>query len=131
MRGRLVNKQGQLLANALRAGIASGIGQAFSQGGSTYTESAFGRLVTGPEGTGEQMRRGIGGGVGRALDQLANYYIRLAEQTFPVIEIDGKRAVDVVLTRGVRLPLPLPGSERLADEGPVQDGDGGDDEARR
>jgi len=131
MRGRMVNKQGQLLANALRAGIASGIGQAFSQGGSTYTESAFGRLVTGPEGTGEQMRRGVGAGVGRALDQLANYYIRLAEQTFPVIEVDGKRAVDVVLTRGVRLPLPLPGSERLAEEGPTQDDYGDDDEVRR
>jgi conjugal transfer pilus assembly protein TraB len=111
MRGRLVSKQGQLLANALRAGIVGGIGQGFSQGGSTYTDSALGRMVTGPEGTGEQMRRGIGAGVGRALDNLANYYIRLAEQTFPVIEIDGKREVDIVLTRGVRLPVSMSAGE--------------------
>ena len=32
MRGRLVSKQGQLLANALLAGVASGIGQAFPEG---------------------------------------------------------------------------------------------------
>lgn len=123
MRGRLVNKQGQLLANALRAGIVSGIGQGFSQGGSTYTDSAIGRLVTGPEGTGEQMRRGIGAGVGRALDNLANYYIRLAEQTFPVLEVDGKREADVVLTRGVRLPTLLPDNEALADEREKQEGE--------
>ena len=127
MRGRLVSKQGQLLANALRAGIVGGIGQGFSQGGSTYTDSALGRLVTGPEGTGEQVRRGIGAGVGRALDNLANYYIRLAEQTFPVIEVDGKREVDVVLTRGVRLPAPLPDGEGDGDAHDDLDGGGNDD----
>src|SRR5574337_957263 len=31
VRGRLVSKQGQVLANALLAGVASGIGQAFAQ----------------------------------------------------------------------------------------------------
>jgi conjugal transfer pilus assembly protein TraB len=111
MRGRLVTKQGQLLANALRAGIVGGIGQGFSQGGSTFTDSAIGRLVTSPEGTGEQIRRGVGAGVGRALDNLANYYIRLAEQTFPVIEIDATREVDIVLTRGVRMPAALSSSQ--------------------
>lgn len=104
MRGRLVTKQGQLLANALRAGIVGGIGQGFAQGGSTFTASPLGTLSTSPQGTAEQIRRGMAGGVGRALDNLANYYIKLAEQTFPVIEIDASRQVDIVLTRGVRMP---------------------------
>lgn len=104
LRGRLVTKQGQLLANALRAGIVGGIGQGFSQGGSTFTSSPFGTLSTSPEGTGEQMKRGLAGGVGRALDNLANYYIRLAEQMFPVIEVDSNRNVDVALTKGVSIP---------------------------
>ncbi len=128
MRGRLVTKQGQILANALTAGIVGGIGQGFSQGGSTYTESALGRLVTGPQGTGEQIRRGVGSGFGRALDNLANYYIRLAEQTFPVIEIDGKREVDVVLTRGVRLPAPLPQQVGRTEAQDGQNGEGFDDD---
>jgi conjugal transfer pilus assembly protein TraB len=128
MRGRLVTKQGQLLANALRAGIVGGIGQGFSQGGSTYTDSALGRLVTGPEGTGEQIRRGVGAGVGRALDNLANYYIRLAEQTFPVIEIDATREVDIVLTRGVRLPAAMPPDQASASERAPRQGRGNDDE---
>ena len=42
-------------------------------------------------------------GVGKALDRLAQYYIKLAEQTFPIIEIDAGREIDVVLTKGVRI----------------------------
>ena len=46
MRGRLVTKQGQLLANALLAGVVSGIGTAFSQYYSTTTTSTFGTIST-------------------------------------------------------------------------------------
>lgn len=106
LRGRLVTKQGQILANALRAGIVGGIGQGFSMGGSTITSSPFGTLATQDGGTADQVRRGMAGGVGRALDNLANYYIRLAEQTFPVIEIDGGRQIDIVLTKGTRITAP-------------------------
>ncbi|WP_377705319.1 TrbI/VirB10 family protein [Pseudoduganella sp. UC29_71] len=104
LRGRLVTMQGQMLANALRAGIVSGIGQGFAQGGATYSATPFGTLTTGPEGMDERIRRGVAGGVGRALDNLANYYIKLAEETFPVIEVFAKRQVDIVLTKGIRLP---------------------------
>ena len=105
LRGRLVTKQGQLLANALRAGIVSGIGQGFAQGGTTYTSSPFGTLATNSGGAGEQIRRGMAGGVGRALDNLANYYIRLAEQTFPVVEVDAGRLVEVAITKGSSIPV--------------------------
>ncbi|MRV70572.1 conjugal transfer protein TraB [Duganella sp. FT92W] len=104
IRGRLVTKQGQILANALRAAIVGGIGQGFSQGGTTFTSSPFGTLTTTTGSTSEQMRRGVAGGFGRALDNLANYYIKLAEQTFPVIEVDAGRRIEVALTKGVALP---------------------------
>lgn len=112
MRGRLVTKQGQMLANALTAGVVSGIGQGFSQGGSTVTSSTFGTISTTDGSTRTQIERGIGGGVGRALDRLAQYYIRLAEQTFPVIEIDAGRQVDVVITKGVRIDAGAPARNR-------------------
>jgi conjugal transfer pilus assembly protein TraB len=101
MRGRLVTKQGQMLANALLAGIVSGIGQGFGQRDTTYSSSALGTVGT---TSGEAaMRQGLGSGVGRALDRLAGYYIKLAEQTFPVIEVDAGRVVDVVITKGTRI----------------------------
>ena len=101
MRGRLVSKQGTILANALIAGIASGIGHAFQQGATTYAVSPLG--ATGNVEHGKQLEAGLGTGVGKALDRLAQYYISLAEKVFPVIEVDAGRAVDVVLTSGVSL----------------------------
>ena len=98
MRGRLVSKQGQLLANALVAGVASGIGHAFQQSATTFSVSPLGSTTTVNQG--EQLTAGIGTGVGKALDRLAQYYITLAEKVFPVIEIDAGRAVDVVITKG-------------------------------
>ena len=101
MRGRVVTKQGQMLANALMAGVVSGIGQGISTANTSYSSTAFGTVAT-TTGS-DALKAGVGGGVGKALDRLAQYYIKLAEQTFPIIEIDAGREVDVVLTKGVRI----------------------------
>ena len=101
MRGRLVTKQGQMLANALLAGVVSGIGQGISTANTSYSTSAFGQVAT-TSGT-DALKAGLGSGIGKALDRLAQYYIKLAEQTFPVIEVDAGREIDVVITRGVRI----------------------------
>lgn len=99
--GRLVTKQGQMLANALLAGLLSGIGQGLSNYNTTLTQSTFGTIST-TEGN-QAFRQGIGNGVGKAFDRLANYYIKLAESTFPVIEVGAGRMVDVVISKGVRI----------------------------
>lgn len=113
VRGRLVEKQGQILAKALLAGLLSGIGQGVAQQGSTTTTSVFGATTT-TDST-HAYQQGIGKGMGSALDRLANYYVRLAEQIFPVIEVDAGRMVDVVITKGVRIeatePTKLSGRE--------------------
>ncbi|MCD9026737.1 TraB/VirB10 family protein [Luteimonas sp. BDR2-5] len=105
MRGRLVTKQGQMLANALLAGIVGGIGQGLATASADYSTSALG-TVANLSGA-DAYRAGLGTGVGRALDRLAQYYIRLAENTFPVIEVDAGREIDVVITKGVRIDVPI------------------------
>jgi len=112
MRGRLVTKQGQMLANALLAGVVSGIGQGLATSSTSYSTSALGTIATASGA--DAYRAGLGTGVGRALDRLAQYYIKLAENTFPVIEVDAGREIDVVITKGVRIDLPPPGTERRA-----------------
>ena len=104
MRGRLVTKQGQILANALLAGLASGLGQSLATASTTYSTSALGTIAT-TSGS-QAYRAGLGTGAGRALDRLAQYYIKLAEQTFPVIEVDAGRTIDVVITKGARIDTP-------------------------
>jgi conjugal transfer pilus assembly protein TraB len=106
MRGRLITKQGQMLANALLAGVVSGIGQGISTSNTTYSTSALGSIAS-TSGS-DALKSGVGTGVGKALDRLAQYYIKLAEQTFPIIEIDAGREIDVVLTKGVRIDAPEP-----------------------
>ncbi len=99
VRGRLVSKQGQVLANALLAGVASGIGTAFSQGAMTTSVSPLGSTSSVKDG--QQLQAGVGQGVGNALQQLSRYYIQLAEKLFPVIEVDAGQPVDIVITKGV------------------------------
>ena len=106
MRGRLVTKQGQILANALLAGVVSGIGQGLATSSTEYSTSALGTVASTSSST-EAYRAGLGSGVGKALDRLAQYYIKLAENTFPVIEVDAGREVDVVITKGVRIDVPM------------------------
>jgi conjugal transfer pilus assembly protein TraB len=101
MRGRLISKQGQVLANSLLAGIGSGIGQAFQAGASTQSVSALGTTST--TNPGQQFQAGLGNGVGKSLDRLSKYYIDLAEKLFPIIEIDAGRTVEVVFTKGFSL----------------------------
>lgn len=105
MRGRLVTKQGQMLANALLAGVVSGIGQGVAGASTDYSTSALGTVAS--TSGADALRAGVGTGVGRALDRLAQYYIKLAEATFPVIEIDAGREIDVVITKGVRIDVPM------------------------
>jgi conjugal transfer pilus assembly protein TraB len=108
VRGRLVEKQGQLLARALVAGIASGIGQAFGTGLTTVSVSPLGSTQT--VDSNKVLEYGAYVGVGKALDRLAQYYIKMAETIFPVIEVDAGRQVDVVITKGVVIDAPVNGA---------------------
>lgn len=93
MRGRLVSKQGQVLGNALLAGVVAGIGTGLERSSTIQSISPLGSTTTTKPG--HEFASGIGAGVGHALDRLADYYIRLADKMFPVIEIDAGRVVDV------------------------------------
>jgi conjugal transfer pilus assembly protein TraB len=44
-------------------------------------------------------------GAGNALDRLANFFMDMAEEMFPVIEIDAGRSVAFVLNRGATLRI--------------------------
>lgn len=103
IRGRLVSKQGQLIANGLLAGIAGGIGGAFQNSSTNFSTNALGTQTQGFDSAKDSAIAGMGKGVGNAFDRLSQYFIDLAEQIFPVIEVDAGRMVDIVFTSGFRL----------------------------
>ena len=101
MRGRLVEKTGQILANALLVSVAGGIGQAFSADATTTSTSALGSVST--VSAGKEFQAGFGDGIKDSMDRLARYYIALAEKMFPIVEVDAGRMVDIVLTQGISI----------------------------
>lgn len=100
MRGRVVEKTGRIMANAMYAAVGSGIGQAFKAQGTTQTTNALGGVT---EQVTDGFRAGFGSGVSKAFDKLTDYYIKVAERMFPVVEIGGGRVVDIVVSRGVSI----------------------------
>jgi conjugal transfer pilus assembly protein TraB len=97
VRGRLVSKQGQVIAKASLAGIAQGVSQAFS--GSNV------RLNLGDDNVdyGAGLKSGAGEGVGSAFDRIAKYYLDMADQMFPVVEIDAGQKITFMLTKGAQM----------------------------
>jgi conjugal transfer pilus assembly protein TraB len=98
LRGRVVSKQGQFLARALVAGFAEGLSDVFSLSASTVSISPLG--TTRSFDPNEALKAGAFSGVGKAMERLAQHYIEMAQQVFPVIEIDAGRKVDVVVLQG-------------------------------
>lgn len=101
MRGRLISKQGAMIARALLAGTAGGIGKAISQSYSNVLTSPTGAVTT--IDPGKTMEFGVASGFGTALEKISDWYLKRADETYPIIEIDAGRIVEIVLTDGVEL----------------------------
>ena len=119
MRGRLVTKQGQILANAAMAGIASGIGKGFGNQGVTVSQSPLGVTTQQSQDAKTVLNNAMAQGFGSAMDRLAQYWIERADRMYPVIEIDAGRVVDLAFTKGVEVDL-VPGDDQ--DEGLLMSG---------
>lgn len=105
MRGHLISKQGAMIAQALLAGTAGGIGQAISQSYSNVLTSPTGAVSTiDPNKT---LEFGVASGFGTALEKISDWYLKRADETYPIIEIDAGRVVEVVLTEGAELEVNL------------------------
>ncbi|AUB85188.1 TraB/VirB10 family protein [Candidatus Thiodictyon syntrophicum] len=107
IRGRLVSKQGALLAKALQAGFLTAFSKVFTQvpatafsNGATSSQVQFQSMFT-PQAA----EAGFAGGVGGAMDKLAEYYMKMAENTFPVLEVDAGRGIELIINKGTSLKL--------------------------
>lgn len=107
LRGRLVSKQGQALANSLLAGVASSTANVFgaaSSPQSVSTNALGGTTTTSVMNKDDLKNAAIGGGLSSAAQNLAQYYIQQAEKMYPVIETDAGRIVEILITDGVAFP---------------------------
>jgi len=101
LRGTVINRQGALLAKSLLAGFAAGLGQALDNAQSTVSSSALGSVAT-VSGSG-LLRQGAFSGGSNAANMLAQFYLKQAQQIFPVIAVNAGRKATLVITTGTSL----------------------------
>lgn len=99
LRGNLVSKQGALVANAMLAGTLGGVGQGLAQAATTVTQTGTGAVTS--VSPNQALEFGMYSGSGSALNKLADYYIKAAEKTFPILEVAAGREVTVILLSGL------------------------------
>lgn len=104
LRGRLVSKQGQVIAQSLAAGVLAGIGMAMTPTATPGLNISPGNQQTyqmpNPEAVAQM---GIGRGFSTAANSASQFYLELARSMTPIVEIDAGRKVTIMLTSGVTL----------------------------
>ena len=100
VRARVVTRSGQAIASALLVGTLSGIGDAISMEAQETTTNWAGINST---NTRNPWKVGIGEGISDAMDRIADYYLRLADKIFPVLEVDAGRKIDIVITQSASI----------------------------
>lgn len=99
IRGEVVSKQGAVLARAIVAGFVDGVGKAFSQVGNTVQVTPYGTTTSNTDiSSSELAKKGMYSGLSAGSSKLADFYLKLADQVYPVIEIAAGRDVDVVIS---------------------------------
>ena len=104
--GTLVSKQGQLLAKSMMAGFLSGVSEAFDVDPvPVLSTSSTGTTQYDRNYSPEVVQGATVAGASSALERIAEFYTDMAEEMFPVIEIQAGRKINIILTSGVKLKI--------------------------
>ena len=101
--GKVVTRAGATLARSFIAGTIAGISQS--------VEGSFGSLSTSALGSvrsldaGDAVKSGIAGGLSKSSDKLTDFYLDLARQAGPVVEVGAAKDVVVVIQEGLALEI--------------------------
>jgi conjugal transfer pilus assembly protein TraB len=103
LRGKVVSKMGSTLARAFIAGLFSGLGQITGTQAWSYNVTGSGTVST--IDPGKMAQAAVGSGIQSAVGELQKFYLELARQAIPVVEIQATRNVTVVISEGVELEV--------------------------
>lgn len=105
IKGVLVSKQGQMIARSLTAGLLGGIAKGLQPWGSPDQWSGTQANVGQAErfAMGDVLAAGAMSGASAAANQVASFYLEMAREMFPVVEIDAARRATIVLTKGLEI----------------------------
>lgn len=101
--GRVVSRMGAATARAVVAGFFGGVGDMLKASATTQSTSALGTTTT-VDG-GQVAKYALGGGFSEGADTLSDFYLTLAKQTTPVIEVGATKKITVVISEGKELEI--------------------------
>lgn len=101
--GRVVSRMGAATARTVIAGIFSGTGDWLKAASTTTSTSALGTTQT--VGNGDVVPYALGGGLSEGADSLKDFYLDLAKQTTPVIEVGSAKKITVIISEGKDLQI--------------------------
>jgi len=107
LKGNVVAKMGTHLARSLLAGFVGGIGDGVELTTKTAAFGAGGQpaeLFTNTDAA-NILKSGIGSGISKASDEMQKFYLELASQTLPVIEVGATKNLTLVISEGVLLEI--------------------------
>ena len=107
IRSRLVTKQGALVGRSMVAGFFGGVSQAFNVSPvPTINTTGNQQNVQYLDAFSDQaVQGGLVGGASNALEKVADFWLKMADSMFPVLEMDAGRKMDIVMVKGAELKL--------------------------
>ena len=109
LRGRVVSRMGGAIARSMLAGFFGGMGEYISSQNQIVSTSPLGTTTTiNPE---DAAKYGMGAGLSTGFKEVQRFYLDLAKQAVPVIEIGATKKVTLVIEEGTLLKLYDPNEE--------------------
>ncbi|MFZ4857734.1 MAG: TraB/VirB10 family protein [Desulfuromonadaceae bacterium] len=103
LRGRVVAKMGSMIARSMLAGFFGGAGDAIKASATTMAVSPLGTTQTiDPK---DIAMTGVGAGLSSGFKEVQKFYMELARQTMPVIEVGATKPVTLVISEGINLDI--------------------------
>jgi len=101
--GRVVSRMGAATARAIIAGIFGGAGEALKAAATTQSVSPLG--TTSSVDTSQIAKYSVGGGLSEGAQSLSDFYMTLAKQATPVIEVGAAKKITVIVSEGKELEI--------------------------
>jgi len=101
--GRVVSRMGAATARAIIAGFFGGAGEALKAAATTTSSSVLG--TTNSVEASQIGKYAIGGGLSEGANTLQDFYMDLAKQTTPVIEVAATKKITVIVSEGKDLEI--------------------------
>jgi len=101
--GRVVSRMGAATARTIVAGFFGGMGDMLKSAATTQSTSALGTTTT-VDST-QVAKYSIGGGLSEGAASLHDFYLSLAKQATPVIEVGAAKKITVIISEGKELEI--------------------------